>query len=139
RHQPVRHRLRVGRSPPVSRPPLVHKTLSHRAPHRSADRPGRAPGFRDRRPLGQRPPFRAPHRPPRAPMTPIPLHRYLDRLRRRLRRPTSLVRIVVEAVVLLVLHFVAIKLLADAALLEHLLSPGPGSRAALAVTVIFLL
>ncbi len=72
-------------------------------------------------------------------MKPIPLYRYLDRLRRRLRRPAGPLLIVGEAVTLVLLHFGAVKLLAAASLLEHLLAPGPGSRVAIAITVMFLL
>ena len=65
---------------------------------------------------------------------------HLERQLRRLRRlfPSSLRRILLEAVALLVLHFVLVKILARAHLLEHLLAPGPGSLFALAVTGVFL-
>ncbi len=55
------------------------------------------------------------------------------------RPPPTVRRILVEAAVLVLLHEVAIRLLAHARLMEHLLSPGSQSRWAVLATVMFLL
>lgn len=55
------------------------------------------------------------------------------------RRPPSLRRILIEAVVLVVVHAVLLHVLARVHLLEHLLAPGAGSLVALPVTAVFLL
>ncbi len=67
------------------------------------------------------------------------MRRPFKRLARHLRRPPTLRRIVAEAAALLALHFVLVLILARVRLLEHLLSPGPESRVALAVTAMFLM
>jgi hypothetical protein len=61
------------------------------------------------------------------------------KVRNRIYRPPTLGRIVGDAAILLALHFTLAHVLAHARLLEHLLSPGPGSRLALAATATFLL
>lgn len=48
-------------------------------------------------------------------------------------------RIALPLVILGTLHFVFVQILLRVRLLEHLLSPGPGSTVALIVTAIFLL
>jgi hypothetical protein len=55
------------------------------------------------------------------------------------RPPPTFRRILAEAVVLMLLHEVAIRLLARWRLMEHLLSPGSQSRWAINATVMFLL
>ena len=55
------------------------------------------------------------------------------------RRPPTLRRILVEAAVLVAVHFVLLQILARVNLLEHLLAPGADSRLALGVTAAFLL
>ena len=55
------------------------------------------------------------------------------------RRPPTLRRILIEAAVLIAVHFALLQLLARANLLEHLLAPGADSRVALGVTAAFLL
>lgn len=59
--------------------------------------------------------------------------------KRRDTAPPTCRRIVLEATVLALLHFIAAQMLARADLLEHLLSPGAGSRLALGVTAVFML
>ncbi len=54
------------------------------------------------------------------------------------RRPPSLRRILFDFAVLIVVHLVLVQILGRVHLLEHMLSPGPGSALALAVTVFFL-
>jgi hypothetical protein len=60
-------------------------------------------------------------------------------LLRRVTAPPTLKRILTETAVLLALHLVLMQVLARIHLLEHLLSPGPGSKVAIAVTTMFLL
>jgi len=67
------------------------------------------------------------------------MRRMFKRLLRHLRRPPTLGRILTETAVLLVLHYVLVLLVYRAGLLEHLLSPGPDSRVALAITSMFLM
>jgi hypothetical protein len=55
------------------------------------------------------------------------------------RSPSTLRRILVEFAVLVVLHEVALRALASARLMEHLLSPGRSSTWALVATMMFLL
>lgn len=55
------------------------------------------------------------------------------------RRAPTLRRILLEAAVLVVVHFVFLQGLARVNLLEHLLAPGADSRLALGVTATFLL
>ncbi|HLP07169.1 MAG TPA: hypothetical protein VK178_03325 [Opitutaceae bacterium] len=55
------------------------------------------------------------------------------------RRSPSLRRILIEAAALVAVHFVLLRILARANLLEHLLAPGADSRFALGVTAVFLL
>ena len=54
-------------------------------------------------------------------------------------RAPSLRRILIEAAVLVAVHFVLLQILARVNLLEHLLAPGADSRFALGVTAVFLL
>ena len=54
-------------------------------------------------------------------------------------RAPSLRRILIEAAVLVAVHFVLLQILARVNLLEHLLAPGADSRFALGVTAAFLL
>lgn len=54
-------------------------------------------------------------------------------------RAPSLRRILIEAAVLVAVHFVLLQILARVNLLEHLLAPGADSRVALGVTAVFLL
>lgn len=53
--------------------------------------------------------------------------------------PVTCRRILLEALALVALHFLAAQALARASLLEHLLSPGTDSRLALGVTAVFML
>ena len=55
------------------------------------------------------------------------------------RLPPTVRRILAEAAVLVLLHGIALRLLAQARLMEHLLSPGSQSRWAVVATVMFLL
>jgi hypothetical protein len=55
------------------------------------------------------------------------------------RPPPTLRRILLEFAALALLHFALLEVLARVRVLDHLLAPGPGSRAALAVTAFFLL
>jgi hypothetical protein len=55
------------------------------------------------------------------------------------RPPPSVRRILIDFAALVLIHAVALRLLAYARLMEHLLSPGAGSRWALTATVMFLL
>ncbi len=64
-------------------------------------------------------------------------HRFLRRLER-FAQPATPRRIVLELAALGAIHFVLVQVLARARLLEHLLSPGPEARLALAVTGFFL-
>lgn len=57
----------------------------------------------------------------------------------RKRSRKSATGIIVETAILIVVQLLAAHLLANANLLEHLLSPGAGSRMALVVVVMFLL
>lgn len=54
-------------------------------------------------------------------------------------RAPSLRRILIEAAVLVAVHFVLLQILARVNLLEHLLAPSADSHVALGVTAVFLL
>jgi hypothetical protein len=56
-----------------------------------------------------------------------------------MKKPTTLIRILVDAAVLVVVHIVLLHVLANMRLLEHLLAPGSQSYWAIAVTIVFLL
>lgn len=66
------------------------------------------------------------------------MRRLLALFVRHLCTPPTLERILIETAVLLALHFALVFALARVRLLEHLLSPGPESGAALVVTAMFL-
>lgn len=55
------------------------------------------------------------------------------------RPPPTLRRVLIEAAVLVAVHFVLLQILARVNLLEHLLAPGADSRFALVITAVFLL
>lgn len=55
------------------------------------------------------------------------------------RSPPSLKRILVEAAILVLGHWILLETLSRLNVVEHLLAPGAGSRGALVVTTIFLL